>query len=105
VVDAHRDVNGVGVPAMFCPPFCTDAIDANRLGIPTCVYGSGGTSRLDAPGSGDLRAREGEFVLIDDMIKEAAVMISAAMSLNDIPRDRMIGMRGPMPGVLREKEA
>jgi acetylornithine deacetylase/succinyl-diaminopimelate desuccinylase-like protein len=99
MVDAHRETNGVSVPAMFSPPFCTDAIDANRLGIPTCVYGSGGTSRLAAPGSGDIRSKEGEFVLIDDMIKEAAVMMNAAMRLNDIPRDRMIAMRGAMPGV------
>jgi acetylornithine deacetylase len=99
VVDAHRETNGVSVPAMFSPPFCTDAIDANRLGIPTCVYGSGGTSRLAAPGSGDIRSKEGEFVLIDDMIKEAAVMMNAAMRLNDIPRDRMMAMRGAMPGV------
>jgi len=99
VVDAHRETNGVAVPAMFSPPFCTDAIDANRLGIPTCVYGSGGTSRLASPGSGDIRSKEGEFVLIDDMIKEAAVVVNAAMRLNDIPRDRVVAMRGPMPGV------
>jgi acetylornithine deacetylase/succinyl-diaminopimelate desuccinylase-like protein len=99
VVDAHRETNGVNVPAMFSPPFCTDAIDANRLGIPTCVYGSGGTSRLAAPGSGDIRSKDGEFVLIDDMVKEAAVMMNAAMRLKDVPPDRVIAMRGPKPGV------
>ena len=105
VVDAHRETNGVDVPAMFSPPFCTDAIDANRLGIPTCVYGSGGTSRLAVAGSGDIRSKEGEFVLIDDMIKEAAVMMNAAMRLNDIPRDRMIAARASMPGVQASKAA
>jgi acetylornithine deacetylase/succinyl-diaminopimelate desuccinylase-like protein len=99
VVDAHRDTTGSNVPAMFCPPYCTDAIDANRLGIPTCVYGSGGTSPTAGPRSGDLRAKEGEFVLIDDMVNEAAVMMSAAMRLNDVPRDKLIAMRGAMPGV------
>lgn len=99
VVDAHRETTGSSVPAMFCPPYCTDAIDANRLGIPTCVYGSGGTSPTAGPRSGDLRAKEGEFVLIDDMVKEAVVMMSAAMRLNDVPRDKLIAMRGGMPGV------
>ncbi len=99
VVDAHQRTTGVTVPAMFCPPYCTDAIDANRFGIPTCVYGSGGTSRRAPPGSGDLRAKEGEFVLIDDMVTEAAVMMSAAMQLNEMPMEKVVAVRGPMPGV------
>lgn len=99
VVEAHRDTNGEEVPPMFCPPFCTDAIDANRLGIPTCVYGSGG-GNLRAPEGGDPRAREGEFVIIDDMVSEAATMMNAAMRLNDIGLDKVIEMRRPMPSVI-----
>ena len=99
VVDAHRDTNGEEVPAMFCPPFCTDAIDANRLGVPTCVYGTGGGNLRSAEGS-DPRAKEGEFVLIDDMVSEAATMMNAAMRLNDIGLDKVIAMRRPMPSVI-----
>jgi hypothetical protein len=33
------------------------------------------------------------------MVKEAVVMMSAAMRLNDVPRDKLIAMRGTMPGV------
>ena len=98
VVDAHHETTGKAVPAMFCPPYCTDAIDANRLGIPTCVYGSGGTSRFDGPGIGDLRAKQGEFVLIDDMVNQAAVVMSAAMKLNDMPMAKIFASRAPLPG-------
>ena len=101
VVDAHRDTNGEEVPAMFCPPFCTDAIDANRLGVPTCVYGSGGGNVRSVDGK-DPRAKEGEFVLIDDMVSEAATMMNAAMRLNDIGLDQVIAMRRPMPSVVPE---
>lgn len=101
VVDAHRETTGNDVPAMFCPPYCTDAIDANRLGIPTCVYGTGGSGRLNAAGTGDLRAKEGEFVLIDDMVNEAVVVMNAAMKLNDIPMSKVFGMRGSMPGTIQ----
>lgn len=97
VVEAHRETTNQDTPAVFAPPYCTDAIDANRLGIPTCVYGSGGGNR---PFSGvDPRAKEGEFVYIDDMVSEAATMMTAAMKLNDIPRDKVIAVRGPMPSV------
>ena len=101
IVDAHRDTNGEEVPAQFCPPFCTDAIDANRLGVPTCVYGSGGGNVRSADGK-DPRAKEGEFVLIDDMVSEAATMMNAAMRLNDIGLDKVIAMRRPMPSVIPE---
>jgi hypothetical protein len=33
------------------------------------------------------------------MVNEAAVMMRAAMRLNDIPRDRVVAMRAAMPGV------
>lgn len=98
VVDAHHETTGKAVPAMFCPPYCTDAIDANRLGIPTCVYGSGGGSRFDRPDMGDPRAKQGEFVLIDDMVNQAAVVMSAAMKLNDMPMAKTFASRAPMPG-------
>jgi len=98
IVDAHRETTGEDVPAMFCPPFCTDAIDANRLGIPTCVYGSGGGNRRH-PDAGDPRAKDGEFVLIDDMVSHAATAMNAAARLNDITLDKTIAMRQPMPAV------
>lgn len=99
MVDAHRETTGEDIPAMFCPPFCTDAIDANRLGIPTCVYGSGGGNELRHPGAGDVRAKDGEFVLIDDMVSHAATAMNAAARLNDITLDKTIAMRQPMPAV------
>lgn len=98
VVDAHHETTGEHVPAMFCPPYCTDAIDANRLGIPTCVYGSGGGNRRSLDGA-DPRAKEGEFVMIDDMVSEAATLMNASMRLNDIDLDKIIAMRAPMPSV------
>ena len=100
VVEAHRDTTGVHIPAAFAPPYCTDAIDANRLGIPTVVYGSGGGNRRTLEsGEGDPRAKDGEFVLIDDMVNASATWMNAAMRLNDIGLDKVIEMRGPMPGV------
>ena len=104
VVDAHHEITGQAVPAMFCPPYCTDAIDANRFGVPTCVYGSGGGNRRSVDGA-DPRAKEGEFVLIDDMISHAATSMKAAMHLNDIGLDKAIAMRGAMPSVNAEGSA
>jgi acetylornithine deacetylase/succinyl-diaminopimelate desuccinylase-like protein len=98
IVDAHRDTTDEHVRAKFSPPFCTDAIDANRLGIPTVVYGSGGDDRRSTD-KGDPRAKEGEFVYIDDMVNAAATFMNACMRLNDIDLERVIAMRGPMPGV------
>lgn len=98
VVDAHRETTGQDVPAMFSPPYCTDAIDSNRFGIPTCVYGSGGGNRRSKDGK-DPRAKEGEFVLIDDMVSHAATIMNAAMRLNDIGLEKTIAMRAPMPSV------
>lgn len=98
VVDAHHETTGQAVPAMFCVPYCADAIDANRFGIPTCVYGSGGGDRRNFDGI-DERAKEGEFVLIDDMVSHAATIIRAAMLLNDVGLDKTIAMRGTMPSV------
>jgi len=76
-----------------------DAIEANRFGIPTCVYGSGGGNRRSVDGK-DPRAKEGEFVEIDDMVTHAATIMRAAMRLNDIGLDKTIAMRGPMPSVI-----
>ena len=47
----------------------------------------------------DPRAKEGEFVLIDDMVSHAATIMNAAMRLNDVGLDKTIAMRGPMPSV------
>ena len=102
IVDAHREVTGKHVPAAFCPPYCADAIDANRFGVPTCIYGSGGSpSGPTKPhsGAGDARASEGEFVEIDDMVNAAAVYMTAAVRLNDSDLETVIAQRGTMPSV------
>ena len=49
-------------------------------------------------GDGSIAAK-GEFVIVDDMVSEAATLMVAAMKLNDIGLDKTIEMRGPMPGV------
>lgn len=102
VVDAHHEVTGTRVPAAFCPPYCADAIDSNRFGIPTCIYGTGGSpSGPTDPGSGpgDARASEGEFVVVDDMVNAAAVYALAAVKLNENNVEQVVATRGPMPGV------
>jgi len=102
VVGAHHQVTGNRVPAAFCPPYCADAIDANRYGLPTCIYGSGGApSGPTNPGTGpgDLRASEGEFVSITDMVNAAAVYITAAATLNEHDLETIAATRGSMPGV------
>jgi hypothetical protein len=53
----------------------------------------------------DPRAKEGEFVLIDDMVSHAATITRAAMHLNDIGLDKTLAMRGPMPSVITEAAA
>ena len=102
IVGAHEEVTGKHVPAAFCPPYCADAIDANRYGVPTCIYGTGGapsgpTDPAAAPE--DVRASEGEFVVIDEMVNAAAVYIVAAARLNENDLEEVIAQRGPMPSV------
>ena len=97
IVDANHETTGDHVPAGLCPPYCADAIDSNRLGIPTVIYGAGGGKRLGTD-TADPRSAEGEFMVIDDMVTAAATYMNAAMRLNEIEPATMIEMRGPMPG-------
>lgn len=76
---AHERVLDEPMQPQFAPPFCTDAIDANRYGIPTVVYGAGGRPRTSTAATGsspltnDLRGQEGEYVSVGDMVKTAEV--------------------------------
>jgi acetylornithine deacetylase/succinyl-diaminopimelate desuccinylase-like protein len=106
MVEAHRDITGNYVEPTFSPPYCTDAIDANRLGIPTVVYGSGlAPGRATDAAPGDPRAAEGEFVLIDDMVNAAAAYMNATIRLNKLDTDRVMAVRGSMPGVMMPAES
>ncbi|HEV2016835.1 MAG TPA: M20/M25/M40 family metallo-hydrolase [Gemmatimonadaceae bacterium] len=103
VTDAHRAVTGVSLEPRLSPPLCTDAIDANRLGVPTIVYGSGGIASSGV----DPRAAEGESVTVGEMVTAAAVYALAAIELDRLTPDEVVTARGPMPGVTlpREKSA
>lgn len=84
---AHERVLDEPMQPQFAPPFCTDAIDANRYGIPTVVYGAGGRPRTSTTAAGsspltnDLRGQEGEYVRVEDMVKTAQVYAVACASL------------------------
>ncbi|NLT96137.1 MAG: M20/M25/M40 family metallo-hydrolase [Clostridia bacterium] len=100
LVDSHKVVTGEEVVPKFAPPTCTDAIDANRYGVPTVAYGAGGRPR--EMGSGlmerDIRTKEGEFVYIDDMVTTAQVYSVAAIKLTDMDVAEIKKLRDPMPG-------
>ena len=98
---AHEDSTGETVEPSFAPPFCTDAIDSNRFGIPTLVYGAGGSRRppWQAEDGTDKRAVEGEFVYIDDVVTSARVFAATALELCSMPRADAIRSRAVMPSV------
>jgi acetylornithine deacetylase len=105
MVQAHTATTGENVPAEFSQPYCTDAIESNRYGIPTVVYGWGGRSVPDSPenfGSKDVRAKAGEFMLIDDMVEAAVAYAVAAADLMERGADGIAASRAlvPMPGVV-----
>ena len=106
MVAAHSAVTGIDTPAEFAPPYCTDAIESNRYGIPTVVYGAGG--RTTPTGTGfaedDVRAQNGEFIYIDDMIEAAAAYGMAAAGLMDRGIEGIARSREVMslPGVLSD---
>jgi acetylornithine deacetylase len=99
--NAHSETTGKTVEASFSPPFCTDAIDSNRLGIPTLVYGAGGTRRPPWQNEDgfDKRAVEGEYVYIDDVVDSARVFAATAIDMCSMPREEAIRSRGMMPSV------
>jgi acetylornithine deacetylase/succinyl-diaminopimelate desuccinylase-like protein len=81
---AHETVYGAPTAPSFAPPWCSDATDSNRYGIPTVIYGQG---RLAKPGTAaahhakDLRIKEGEFVHIEDLYRATRVY---ALALHDL---------------------
>jgi succinyl-diaminopimelate desuccinylase len=106
MVTAHTAVTGIETDAEFAPPYCTDAIESNRYGIPTVVYGAGGRTTPTGAGFGDddVRAKSGEFIYIDDMVDAAAAYAVAAAGLmargsEGVARSREIM---PIPGVLSD---
>lgn len=84
ICSAHQTVYGTAVTPSFAPPWCSDATDSNRYGIPTVIYGQG---RLAKAGSDaarhqkDLRIKEGEFVHIEDLYRATRIY---ALALHDL---------------------
>jgi acetylornithine deacetylase/succinyl-diaminopimelate desuccinylase-like protein len=84
VCRAHETVIGRPVEPSFAPPWCSDATDSNRYGIPTVIYGQG---RLAKPGTDsarhqkDLRIKEGEFVHIEDLYRATRIYALAIYDL------------------------
>lgn len=97
---SHHDITGKTHAAQFSPPVCTDAIDSNRLGVPTVVYGPAGRSpqgTLDL--TRDARAEMGEAVPLEDMAIAAGVYGRSALSLLDTSLSDVQASRLPMPAV------
>jgi acetylornithine deacetylase/succinyl-diaminopimelate desuccinylase-like protein len=89
---AHETVYGAPTAPSFAPPWCSDATDSNRYGIPTVIYGQG---RLAKPGTAaahhakDLRIKEGEFVHIEDLYRATRIYALALHDLlNAVPAGR-----------------
>ena len=104
VAGAHQHFTGGDPNVSFAPPFCTDAIDSNRFGIPTVVYGAGGRARSSA-GNGradmstDARAFDGEYVSVSDVATAARVFAQTALEICSGDRTQFIRERRPMPAV------
>lgn len=80
---AHQSVFGTEVTPSFAPPWCSDATDSNRYGIPTVLYGQGRrpTSGTTGHGARDSRIEEGEFVHIPDLYSATRVYALAMVDL------------------------
>ena len=86
ICDAHQAVYGTPIAPSFAQPWCSDATDSNRYGIPTIIYGQGRhakTGPADAQRHKDLRIKEGEFVHIEDLHRAARIY---ALALDDLLR-------------------
>lgn len=94
IATAHSKVFGKTVIPTFSAPVCSDAIDANRYGVPTVLYGvrraGGHVAKDGAKGvvTRDPRGTEGESVSITDVISAAKVYALACAEL----------LRGGIPG-------
>lgn len=95
VTQAHGKVFGKPLTPNFSSPVCSDAIDANRFGIPTVLYGVPRAGLKPAPQyvtgvvTRDPRGTEGECVSISDVITAAKVYALACAQL----------LRAGIPGV------
>jgi acetylornithine deacetylase/succinyl-diaminopimelate desuccinylase-like protein len=83
---AHEKVYGSSIEPSFAQPWCSDATDSNRYGIPTIIYGQGRHGKVagaDAQHQKDLRIKEGEFVHIEDLYRATRIY---ALALDDLLR-------------------
>lgn len=100
VASAHGKVFGKSLTPKFSSPVCSDAIDANRFGVPTVLYGvrRAGMHAVKTGADGavtrDPRGTEGECVSITDVIDAGRVYALACTELlhggipgTDAPRD------------------
>ena len=87
ICKAHRRVIGSDVEPSFAQPWCSDATDSNRYGIPTIIYGQGRHAKPDAGvhghghGPKDSRIKEGESVHVEDLYKATSIYALAMMEL------------------------
>jgi acetylornithine deacetylase/succinyl-diaminopimelate desuccinylase-like protein len=91
ICNAHRRVIGADVAPSFAQPWCSDATDSNRYGIPTVIYGQGRPPKdgADAHRHKDSRIKEGEFVHVEDLYKATRVYALAMLDLlRAIPASR-----------------
>ena len=83
---AHEVVYGTAIEPSFAQPWCSDATDSNRYGIPTIIYGQGRHGKsagADGQRHKDLRIKEGEFVHIEDLYRATRIY---ALALDDLLR-------------------
>lgn len=102
MASGHEQATGLAVEPVFGPPWCSDAIDSNRLGIPTVLYGLGRTRIDDSASpnsSGDPRSANGEYVNIDDMLDATRAYGAAVVSLMGLNVDEVHKRRRPMPSI------
>jgi len=98
VADTHRQVltDGGDPEPFIC--VCSDAIDANRLGVPTLQYGVGRAPESATTGySADPRVRLGEYARIDDMVAVTQVFLLSTQSLMSGGLDAVRASRPVMP--------
>lgn len=102
MVEGHGLATGAGIEPAFGPPWCSDAIDSNRLGIPTVLYGLGRTRVADGgspKASGDPRSANGEYVDIDDMLAATRAYGATCASLMGLGLEDVRANRQPMPSI------
>lgn len=104
VAGHHQQLTGGDPNVSFAPPFCTDAIDSNRFGIPTVVYGAGGRAKAESSNGRaemhtDARAFDGEYVSISDVTTAARVFALTALEICSKDRAELVRERRPMPAV------